>query len=100
MADRIGVLERQARTDEPAAVMTGDGEAPEAVLAHERQHVGRHRALAEVLDRQVGAGAVSAQIRPDDGERAAQPLGHGIPASNHLRAFRPHRAGFRRGRGR
>jgi len=84
VADGFGMLQRQPLRDQPSAVVAGHGEALVAKIAHEREHVARHRAFAEV--RNAGrAVPVAGQVGTDHGELRAQPLTYSVPAPVGLR---------------
>ena len=83
LLDGLGMIQRQAIGDAPAAVMPGDGEALEAELAHEGDLVARHGPLGIGLvigrRRRLGAVAIAAQIRRDHGEVPRQPGRDSVP---------------------
>ena len=72
LLDGVGMIQRQAIGDPPAAVMPRHGEALEAEMAHEGDLVARHGPLGIGLmirrRRRLGAAAIAAQIWRDHGE--------------------------------
>ena len=91
----LGMVEREPVRDAAAAVVADDGEALVAERAHQRRHVGGHRALAVAArgrpasPRRLGRVAVAAQVGHDEREarrRAAAPRGATSRASAGSRA--------------
>ena len=87
--DRLGMVEREPVRDAPAAVVADEREARVAERAHDRDHVGRHRALRVGRVQGIGRGlrrvAVAAQVGADDG----------APARERGRDLVPHRVRLR-----
>ena len=88
--DALRMIEREPVRDASAAVVADDGEALVAERAHQRDHVGRHRALAvlRVIElgrrrrRRLGRVAIAAQVGNDErevgGERARDAVPHRV----------------------
>ena len=88
-AHRLRVVDREAVRDAPAAVMADQPEALVAQRAHQRDHVGRHRALAVVgvvgepgRFRRI---AVAAQVGHHEEETVGQPPRDAVPQHVRLR---------------
>ena len=83
MAHLLRVVEREPVGDAGAAVMADEPEALEAELTHDRDLIGRHRALgiaAVVLARRrLGAVAIAAHVGDHDREILSEHRRHLVP---------------------